>query len=141
VGRIHVIKKVRKLTLIDDNGERLFEFRVALGANPKGHKHKLGDERTPEGLYEVSAKRDFGETRFYRGFLISYPNEADRARAHINGDDPGGNVLIHGLPDRFRWSGKLHWLMNWTDGCIAVTNRQMDKLWPHVEVGTTIEIE
>ncbi len=132
-----VLKSERKMQLLQ-NGQVLKTYRIALGQNPVGHKTQDGDERTPEGHYKL----DFRNPRSiaHRALHISYPNAADIAQAQARGVSPGGAVMIHGLPNKFWWIGSLHRLMDWTDGCIGVTNAEMDEIWRVVPVGTPIEI-
>ena len=114
------------------------EYHVVFGANPKGHKQQEGDEKTPEGNYTLDYKNP--NSSFYKSIHISYPNENDKKRAKQKGVNPGGMIMIHGQKNGFGW---LSWLMqnfNWTDGCIAVTNRDMDEIWKVVKVGTPIRI-
>ena len=113
-------------------------YKVALGAAPIGPKQQQGDHKTPEGIYAVQVK--IPNSRFHRALLISYPNAADRERARKMGVKPGGAVEIHGLGDKYGYIGAAHRAMDWTDGCIAVTNEEIDEIYPLVSVGTTIEI-
>lgn len=137
--RLVVLKGERRLVLM--RGDRVMKvFRVALGRYPKGHKTREGDARTPEGTYTVDYRLDSDKSKFYRALHISYPNRQDRARARKLGVDPGGQIMIHGLPTK--WSAKDvgHPRLDWTQGCIALTNREMDQIWKMVDDGTTIEI-
>lgn len=137
--RLVVLKGERRLVLM--RGDRVIKvFRVALGRYPKGHKVRQGDARTPEGTYKVDYRLDSDKSKFYRALHISYPNQRDRARARQLGVDPGGQIMIHGLPTK--WSAKDvgHPRLDWTQGCIALTNREMDQVWEMVDDGTTIEI-
>jgi murein L,D-transpeptidase YafK len=137
--RLVVLKGERRMVLM--RGDRVMKvFRVALGRYPKGHKTREGDARTPEGTYKVDYRLDSDKSKFYRALHISYPNRADRERANRLGIDPGGQIMIHGLPTR--WSAKDvgHPRLDWTQGCIALTNREMDQVWKMVDDGTTIEI-
>lgn len=112
-------------------------FKISLGANPVGHKIKQGDNKTPEGTYKISYKNP--NSRGYRSLKISYPNEADRANARKAGVNPGGDIFIHGL----WWSTQdpqNHWKDNWTRGCIAVNNQQIEEIFNHTEVDTEITI-
>jgi len=137
VDRIVVEKSTRKLVLIE-NDAVIRSYTVALGANPVGHKQQEGDERTPEGRYVIDY-RNLGSS-FYRSLHISYPNKSDRQRAAELGVDPGGDIMIHGLPTDWGWLGSVHYALDWTNGCIAVTNWEMDEIWSLVEDGTPIEI-
>lgn len=132
-----VVKSKRELHLIHD-GEPFRTYKVALGAQPTGHKERQGDNRTPEGQY-VLDRRNPG-SRFYKSIHVSYPNADDRASARVRGVDPGGLIMIHGLAPEIRDLGPDHRLWDWTKGCIAVTNREMDEIWAFVDMGTPIEI-
>lgn len=135
----HVVvdKSERTLYLMRD-GEVIKSYRVALGRIPRGPKTVEGDGRTPEGSYIFDARRD--DSRFYRSLRISYPNPTDRARSSARGMPAGGQIMVHGMaPELERW-GADHYLFNWTEGCIAVTNEEMDEIWASVQLGTRIEI-
>ncbi|CAN0464786.1 unnamed protein product [Laminaria digitata] len=137
--RLVVLKGERRLVLM--RGDRVLKvFRVALGRYPKGHKVRQGDSRTPEGTYKISYRLDSDKSRFYRALHISYPNRKDRARARRMGVDPGGQIMIHGLPTKWTAKDVGHPRLDWTQGCIALTNREMDQVWKMVDDGTTIEI-
>lgn len=137
VDRVVVLKSERRLVLYHGD-ERVARYRVALGADPTGHKTFRGDSRTPEGVYTLDYRN--AHSRFYRSIHISYPNDVDLA-AGIEADvPPGGNVMIHGLPNGKGWMGSLYNLGDWTDGCVAVSNRQMEEIWQAVPDGTPIEI-
>jgi murein L,D-transpeptidase YafK len=137
IDRVVVLKSERRLVLM--RGESVVRvFSVALGRYPTGPKRRAGDARTPEGAYELDYKLE--DSAFYRAIHISYPNAQDRARARAEGVDPGGKIMIHGLPND-RTAGYVgHPRIDWTQGCIAVTNAEMDELWRLVEIGTPIEI-
>lgn len=132
-----VKKSERTLYLVRD-GEPYRSFRVALGPRPWGHKQREGDDRTPEGRYVLDMKKQ--DSVFYRAIRISYPNILDRVRAAELGVDPGGAIMIHGQPEQSDQPPELAQLFNWTSGCIAVTNPEMDEIWAAVDVGTPIEI-
>lgn len=134
---VQVRKSERKLLLIRD-GKPFREFRVALGSRPWGHKQYRGDDRTPEGRYWLDYKRD--QSQFYKAIHISYPNADDVSRAREQGVDPGGSIMIHGFPNNNRESEEMAQRYNWTSGCIAVTNDEMDEIWASVDAGTPIEI-
>jgi len=132
-----VIKSQKKMYL--KNGEEtLKEYDVVFGANPKGHKEKEGDERTPEGKYKLDYKKS--DSAYYKAIHISYPNEEDIKKAKEKGDNPGGQIMIHGQRNYFGWLSFIMQWFNWTNGCIAVTNSEMDEIWNAVDVGTPIEI-
>jgi len=135
--RVLVIKKERTLELIS-HGKMIHSYKIALGGNPVGAKTMLGDHKTPEGLYLLDSRN--AHSRFYKSIHISYPSAQDRADARRKGVSPGGEVFIHGLPKGYAWLGTSHRLKDWTDGCIAVTNEEMDQIWLAVTDGTPIEI-
>jgi murein L,D-transpeptidase YafK len=133
-----VNKSEYKLYLIK-NGKVLGEYRVAFGANPKGHKQQEGDERTPEGKYVLDYKKK--DSAFYRSIHISYPNESDKQRAKEAGVNPGGLIMIHGQKNGLGWLSWITQYFNWTDGCIAVSDAAMNEIWEAVKEGTPIEIK
>lgn len=135
--RVLVEKQARRLTLFAD-GKALKVYPIVLGGNPDGPKTRQGDQKTPEGGYTIDS-RNRG-SRYHKALHISYPNAADRARAKAGGYPPGGDIMIHGIRNGFGWIGRLHRLMDWTQGCIAVSNREMDEIWDAVPNGTPIEI-
>ena len=135
--KVLVDKSDEKLYLLKD-GTTIAEFSVAFGSNPVGHKQQEGDERTPEGHYLLDYKKS--DSSFYKAIHISYPNNADRQAAAAKGVDPGGLIMIHGQRNRLGWLSFITQRFNWTDGCIAVTNGEMDQIWNSVAVNTPIEI-
>ena len=138
VDKVLVLKSERELHLIRDD-RRVATYRISLGPEPKGHKLFAGDNRTPEGRYHLDWRNP--ESDYYRSIHISYPNREDREKARAWGQDPGGNIMIHGLPnDAGDWAFAFEGL-DWTDGCIAVNNRAMDEIWRRVTIGTPIEIQ
>lgn len=132
-----VVKSEARLYL-KKNGRTLKKYRVAFGADPRGHKQKQGDERTPEGRYLLDYKK--ADSAFYKAIHISYPNARDRRRARAAGVDPGGQIMIHGQKNGLGWLSFISQHFNWTDGCIAVSNQTMDEIWEAVDAGTPIEI-
>lgn len=118
--------------------EVLKTYKVSLGSEPVGPKQRQGDHKTPEGAYTLDRRNP--RSRFYRSLHVSYPTPEQRAEAAKSGADPGGDIMIHGLPNGFGWLGSLHRTMDWTDGCIAVTDQEMDEIWRAVDDGTPIEI-
>lgn len=137
VDSVLVDKSDEKLYLLKD-GSVIAEYSVAFGANPVGHKQQEGDERTPEGRYLLDYKK--ADSSFYKAIRISYPNEADKKAAAARGVDPGGLIMIHGQRNWLGWLSFITQRFNWTDGCIAVTNSEMDEIWNSVAVNTPIEI-
>jgi murein L,D-transpeptidase YafK len=118
-------------------GDTFKVFRIALGGNPKGHKTERGDLKTPEGNYHISYKNP--HSRGYKSLKISYPNKQDRQYAKSIGKDPGGDIFIHGL----WWENQdpiEHWKTNWTLGCIALNNQEIEEIFNYTELNTPITI-
>ncbi|MCK0168167.1 L,D-transpeptidase family protein [Jannaschia sp. S6380] len=136
---IRVDKSGRRMDLLR-KGMVIATYPIRLGEDgDDGHKMRQGDERTPEGRYTVDWRNP--GSRFHLSLHISYPNAADRARAAAAGEDPGGDIMIHGFPNGWgllAWP--LHLMGDWTDGCIAVSDAQMREIWSLVPDGTPIEI-
>ncbi len=135
--RILIEKKERRLTLIS-KGRVLKTYKIALGGNPDGPKERQGDNKTPEGIYVIDSRNS--DSRYHLSLHISYPNEKDKKRAKQRGVSPGGDIMIHGIKNGFSWVGDLHTEVDWTKGCIAVTDEEIeeiDRLSPH---GTIVEI-
>jgi murein L,D-transpeptidase YafK len=132
------VHKARRLLVLYSRGRPIARYQIALGPAPSGHKLRAGDGRTPEGRYVVDWRNR--RSAYHRSLHISYPNAADRARAAAGGVNPGGMIMIHGVPNglaRFATRGLGG---DWTDGCIAVTNAEIDAIWSRVADGTPIEI-
>lgn len=134
-----LVKKGEKKLFLISAGKPFREFRIALGPMPRGPKTAIGDERTPEGEYVLDRKND--RSNFYKAIHISYPNQFDRQRADQLGVNPGGSIMIHGQPNVKTWSEDVAQTFNWTSGCIAVTDSQMDEIWDAVDAGTPIRIQ
>ena len=113
-------------------------YKISLGKNPVGHKQFEGDCKTPEGWYQINDKNP--KSGFYKNLGISYPNEADRKFAKQHGKSTGGSIKIHGMHPNWSWLGKLHRIRDWTNGCIAVTDKEMEELYQSTPVGTPILI-
>jgi murein L,D-transpeptidase YafK len=111
---------------------------VALGRGGLAPKQREGDALTPEGRYVIDAKYD--HSKYHKALHVSYPNAADRERANRLHVPPGEAIMIHGLPNGKGWVGARHRLFDWTLGCIAVTNEEIDEIWKLVPVGTPVEI-
>jgi murein L,D-transpeptidase YafK len=137
VDRILVIKSERKMYL-QSAGRTLRTFDISLGLVPEGAKQREGDFRTPEGVYYIESKNERSD--FFLALKVSYPNENDRARARASGVDPGGQIMIHGLPNAPKYPESRYLGSDWTDGCIAVSNSDMVDLWLMTSVATPIEI-
>jgi murein L,D-transpeptidase YafK len=135
--RILVEKSARRLTLLWQ-GRPVKLYRVALGHAPTGRKQCQGDDRTPEGIYRIDA-RNAGSS-FHRSLHVSYPNAGDVANARRLGCKPGGDIMIHGIKNGFGWMGSLHAAHDWTQGCIAVTDPEIEEIWAAVPNGTPVEI-
>jgi murein L,D-transpeptidase YafK len=132
-----VFKSQRLLELVHDG--RVFEkFPIALGSHPVGPKEERGDGRTPEGRYLIDSRS--ADTRYALELHISYPNAEDSARAQALHVNPGGDIFIHGLPAGYGLYNPTRWYHDWTEGCIAVGNLAIDKIWSAVPVGTPIDI-
>jgi murein L,D-transpeptidase YafK len=135
--KVLVEKALRRLTLFQ-NGKSIKTYKVALGKNPVGPKVQKGDGRTPEGIYSIDARNP--NSAFHLALHISYPNAADKARAESLGVPSGGGIMIHGIKNWLGWLGSLHRLSDWTQGCIAVTNTEIEEIWKRVPNGTVVEI-
>lgn len=133
-----VKKNERRLYLLK-NGKPLRSYKVALGREPVGRKQIAGDGRTPEGNYIIDRRNP--NSRYYKALHISYPEVPDRIRAAQLGASPGGDILIHGQPSDPRKAKPYLQSIDWTEGCIAVHNREMDEIWLAVRDGTPIRIE
>jgi murein L,D-transpeptidase YafK len=135
--RILVVKGRHEMSLLKD-GRVLRTYTVSLGRNPVGPKTHAGDHKTPEGLYRIDWRNPY--SRFHLSLHISYPEQRNTAEAERESLEAGGDIMIHGLPNRLWWIGRFQRLIDWTDGCIAVTNSEIDQLWRVVPDGTPIEI-
>ena len=131
VTSVEVHKADRVMYLLHD-GAVLKQYKIGLGGNPIGHKHFEGDGKTPEGAYFISQRNP--DSNYHLSLRISYPNDADRAFAKAAGEEPGGDIFIHGRPDRTWVRG------DWTVGCIAVKDREMEQIYAMVNPGTQINI-
>jgi murein L,D-transpeptidase YafK len=133
-----VVLKSDRLLILLKNGEILKTYKVSLGRNPVGQKMCQGDSKTPEGLYYIDSRN--AHSKYYKSLHISYPNAVDIEYAKTLGTSPGGGIMIHGLPAKFQQIGEKHRVMDWTRGCIAVTNAEIEEIWMYVADGTPIEI-
>ncbi len=137
VDRVVIEKGKRTMTVYQDN-HVVASYRIALGREPVGPKNCEGDYKTPEGQYKVVGQNT--QSRFYRSLMLNYPNANDIAVAKQRNCRPGGSIAIHGLENGFEWVGRTHSSVDWTNGCVAVTNQEMDRLWKLMPIGTPIEI-
>jgi murein L,D-transpeptidase YafK len=137
IDRVVVEKAARKLSLFRD-GRRLKSYRVALGRSPVGPKEKEGDMKTPEGIYKIDNRN--AQSSFHLALHISYPSNDDNARAAERGVSAGFDIMIHGIRNGLGWMGSFHRRKDWTAGCIALTDEEIEELWRVTPDGTTIEI-
>lgn len=133
-----VVYKSKKTLHLMSNNKVTYTFAVVFGNDPIGHKEQEGDERTPEGSYILDYKN--AQSGYFKSIHISYPNEEDKMKAKSRGLQPGGNVMIHGQKNGFGWLSVVTQLFNWTNGCIALANKDMQIVWDEVKPGTPIQI-
>lgn len=139
VTAIRVMKSERLLELLDKYGNVIRSYRIALGKNPIGHKEFEGDNRTPEGQYIINARNPNSD--FYLSLRISYPSPEDRKSAKRKGLKPGGDIFIHGMPNGKSWMWwKYNTKKDWTNGCIALTDKDIKEMWELVTDNTPITI-
>lgn len=131
-------KKAHRLTLYH-LGTPFKRFRIALGGQPVGDKVSAGDRRTPEGIFAVEDRNDASD--FHLALRLNYPDERHQARADSLGLTPGGDIMIHGLPTAQAMLGARHRQVDWTNGCVALTNAEIEELWRAVPIGTPVEIK
>jgi murein L,D-transpeptidase YafK len=133
-----VVYKSKRQLLAYSNGQLIKTYKIALGKNPNGAKHHQGDNKTPEGVYYINGKNP--KSIAYKNLGISYPNKVDVERATNLGKPTGGDIKIHGMMNGLGFIGRLHICSDWTNGCIAVTDREIDELFKYVKTGAKIEI-
>jgi len=135
--KVLIKKKERRLTLLSNN-EVIKTYKIALGGNPIGPKERQGDNKTPEGTYIIDSRnRDSG---YHLSMHISYPNDKDKMRAKELGVSPGGDIMIHGIKNGLSWVGASHAEVDWTKGCVAVADEEMEEIYKLVPNGTIVEI-
>jgi murein L,D-transpeptidase YafK len=137
-NRVVVRKGARALELYHGT-QLLRRYAIALGRVPLGHKQQEGDGRTPEGRYVLDYRNP--RSSYHKALHISYPSATDTSAAQGRGVSPGGFIMVHGVRNGLGFVGRLHRLFDWTDGCIAVTDAEIDEIWHSVPDGTPIEIE
>ena len=137
VERIVVEKSTRQLSVFA-NGKKLKTYRVALGHNPVGAKQEEGDNKTPEGIYKIDGRNP--QSNFHLALHVSYPSDEDKERAAERGVSAGFDIMIHGIRNGLGWIGAFHRLNDWTAGCIALTDEEIEELWRGTPDGTTVEI-
>lgn len=120
--KVLIEKKARRLSLLS-KGHQIKVYKVSLGRNPDGPKEIEGDNKTPEGNYIIDSRNN--KSRYHLSLHISYPGSKDIQRAKALGVSPGGNIMIHGIMNGFGWLGRFHRWIDWTKGCIAVTNSEI----------------
>ena len=135
--KVLIEKKERRLTLLS-KGQVIKAYKIALGGDPVGPKERQGDNKTPEGIYIIDSRN--GNSEYHLSLHISYPNEKDKMRAKALNVDPGGDIMIHGMKNGLAWVGDLHTGIDWTQGCIAVTDEEMEEIYQLVPNGTDVEI-
>jgi murein L,D-transpeptidase YafK len=133
-----VLKSEHKLLLLDAGNNVIRSYVIAIGRGGVQAKERQGDHRTPEGFYIIDRRRK--DSRFHRALHVSYPNDTDRERARKLGVEPGGDIMIHGIQNGLGWLGSLHRVVDWTDGCMAVTDPEIEEIWSAVPDGTPVEI-
>lgn len=139
IAMIRVMKSERLLELLDKYDNVIRSYRIALGKNPLGHKEFEGDNRTPEGQYKINARNP--NSSFYLSLRISYPSPEDRISAKRKGIKPGGDIFIHGMPNGKSWMWwKYNTRKDWTNGCIAMTDKDIKEMWELVSDNTPITI-
>ena len=136
--RVVVRKSDRALDLYR-GAELIRTYSVSLGRTPSGPKQQAGDGRTPEGTYRLDYRK--ADSSFHRALHISYPAPADVASAKARGVDAGGLVMVHGMKNHLGWIGRAHRAVDWTDGCVAVTDQEIEEIWRVVPDGTPITIQ
>ncbi|MGD0736495.1 MAG: L,D-transpeptidase family protein [Terracidiphilus sp.] len=132
-----ILKKDHVMDLLAD-GKVIRTYKVALGQGGLARKERQGDGRTPEGHYVIDSRNPASE--YHLALHVSYPNAEDRKRSAKLGVAPGGDIMIHGLPNGKGWVGAGHRMYDWTLGCVAVTNDEIEEVWKLVPVGTPVEI-
>lgn len=134
-----VVRKAQRTLELLRNGEVLRSYKIALGLRPEGHKQFEGDFRTPEGKYVLNRRNPNSE--YFLSIQVSYPNDQDVARARRQGQRPGGAIMIHGQPNTPRKPRDYYANVDWTEGCIAVSNSDMVEIWLMTPPDTPIEIQ
>ena len=138
IDKILVEKSKRQLHVYS-KGELIKTYKISLGREPIGKKQFEGDKKTPEGLYYINGKNS--ASGYYKNLGVSYPNAEDIKYAEKMKKSPGGLIKIHGLRNGLGWIGKNHLFFDWTMGCIALTNEDVEELYNCIEIGTPIEIK
>ena len=137
IDRIVVEKSAKRLSIFSD-GNQIKRYRIALGRNPVGAKQEEGDMKTPEGIYKIDSRN--AQSSFHLALHISYPSDEDSKRAAAHGVSAGSDIMIHGIQNGRGWIGAFHRWKNWTAGCIALTDEEIEEMWRVTSDGTAIEI-
>lgn len=138
VGDFIFVDKGRRLLHVMAEGQIIKTYRVALGKNPVGPKRKEGDNKTPEGVYTIGYKNSASD--YHLSLAISYPNQDDIDWARKNGVSPGGDIMIHGLPNNRIKRALIRHPSDWTRGCVAVTNAEIEEIWSLIASQTTVTL-
>ena len=134
-----VVEKARRTMTLYQSGVAVRTYMVALGKEPTGDKLHIGDNRTPEGVFSIDFRNP--QSKFFKALHISYPDAAHAQRARALGLEAGGDIMIHGLPPAFANLGPAHRQFDWTNGCIAVTDEEIEEIWRAVPNGARIQIK
>ncbi len=137
IDKIIILKSKHQL-LAYSNGQLIVTYKIAIGKKQTGDKEYEGDMKTPEGLYTINNKNPNSD--FHKNLGISYPNQQDIEQAKRFLKSAGGDIKIHGLKNGQGYIGKFHRWRDWTNGCIALTNQEIDELYNHTPIGIPIEI-
>jgi murein L,D-transpeptidase YafK len=134
-----VVEKAKRTLTLYLGGQPVRSYQVALGTQPVGDKVKIGDGRTPEGLFHIDFKNS--QSKYHMALHISYPDAAHVQRASVLGVAAGGDIMIHGLPPKYASIGAAHVQYNWTEGCVAVTDSEIEEIFRAVPSGAPIQIK
>ncbi|MGD9592314.1 MAG: murein L,D-transpeptidase family protein [Candidatus Berkiella sp.] len=133
-----LVEKHKRIMTVLHKDKVIKTYKIALGFSPEGHKAQEGDGKTPEGTYFIVGKNP--QSKFHLSLKISYPSVEQIKSAKTKGINPGGNIMIHGLAPHLEKNGKWHAMRDWTLGCIAVTNDEIEELFKIAQVGTKVII-
>ena len=137
-SKILILKSAHKLRLLDSDNNVVRAYPIAIGRGGLEPKQRQGDHKSPEGLYVIDGRKQ--NSQFHRALHVSYPNQFDRQRAKQLGVDAGGDIMIHGIQNGLGWIGPIHRIVDWTDGCFAVTDAEIEEIYAAVPDGTPVEI-
>lgn len=134
-----IVEKANRILKLVKDDKVIASYHIALGGSPIGHKEQEGDEKTPEGLYSLDFKKP--DSAYYKAIHISYPNAEDSKNAKKKGVTPGGAIMIHGQKNGYGAFAAMTQQYDWTLGCIALSNEDMDAVWKSIKIPTPIEIK